>query len=147
MEANNRLIIERACAALSIAYARHVDFGEYHLFARLFSPDGYLNAGSPLHGREAIYAAMSRRPEQLRSRHVLTNVHIEVIDDEHARGISYLTLYRHIGQESLAARAIDFDAPAAVGHYSDEFVHTNEGWRIARRELEIAFRNPSKFPR
>ena len=140
-----RMMIQDACAALSIAYARHVDFAEYDECAELFADDGYLNAGGPLEGREKIRKGMHRRSAKLRSRHVLTNIHIDVLDADHARGISYLTLFRHIGEESLQSDPVEFDAPAAVGHYADDFVRTEEGWKIARRVLELAFRNSSKF--
>ena len=139
--------IERSCEALSIAYARHVDFADYDACADLFSLDGFLNAGAPLAGREAIRKGMHSRSPKLRSRHVLTNIWTQVVDAEHAYGLSYLSLYRHIGDESLAEAPVEFDAPAAVGHYADEFVSTDEGWRIAKRELHMAFRNTAKFRR
>ena len=80
---------------------------------------------------------------QLRSRHVLTNIFIDVVDADHARGISYLTLYRHVGEESLSPDPITFDGPAGVGHYEDRFVRTDHGWRFARRKLHMAFRRAS----
>jgi 3-phenylpropionate/cinnamic acid dioxygenase small subunit len=140
-----RLAIEQACKSLSIAYARHVDFRQYDKFTELFEEDAVLIAGALLSGREAIRDAMSKRSDKLRSRHVLTNIHIEVIDESHARGITYLTLYRHIGAESLEEKPIEIQGPAGVGHYTDEYVLTTAGWRIARRELEFAFQNPSAF--
>ena len=146
MQALERIEIERACEQLSIAYARHVDFKEYDRFAELFTEDGHLTAGSALDGREAIRQSMKQRSDRLRSRHVLTNIHVEVIDADHARGITYLSLYRHIGDESLADGPIHLAGPAAVGHYEDEFVRTAAGWRIARRVLRFAFRRPDAFP-
>ena len=109
----------------------------YDLFAELFTEDGHLNAGGPVDGREAIRRRMAQRPDRLRSRHVLTNIHVEVLDADHARGITYLSLYRHIGDESLGEGPIEFAGPAGVGHYEDEFVRTASGWRIARRVLRV----------
>jgi len=140
-----RLTIERACENLSIAYARHVDFRQYDKFTELFDENAVLIAGAPLNGKEAIRDAMSRRSGKLRSRHILTNIHVEVIDENHARGVTYLTLYRHIGAESLEEKPIEMQGPAGVGHYTDEYVLTGTGWRIAHRELEFAFQNPSAF--
>jgi hypothetical protein len=131
MQALERIEIERACEQLSIAYARHVDFKEYDRFAELFTEDGHLNAGGLIEGRAAIRQRMEQRPDRLRSRHVLTNIHVEVIDADHARGITYLSLYRHVGDESLAESPIELAGRAAVGHYEDEFVRTASGWRIA----------------
>jgi hypothetical protein len=134
-----------ACTALSIAYARHVDFGEYDKFVELFTEDGRLDVGFPLEGRDAIQRGMTRRPAELRSRHIITNVSIDVQSEQEAIGISYLTLYRHVGPESLDAGPIIHSDPAAVGHYEDRYSRTAAGWRIADRKLHFAFRNPAYF--
>jgi len=137
--------IERACRRLSVAYARGIDFRDYDAAADLFTEDAELDVGFPLRGREKIRRALSRRPDELRSRHVLTNIFIDVVDDANARGISYLTLYRHVGAESLQAAPIELAGPAGVGHYEDAFTLTAGGWRIARRKLHFAFRRSAAF--
>lgn len=140
-----RWMIERECEQLSVAYARYLDFRDYDQFVDLFTPEGHLDAGGPIDGRENIRLAMSKRSDKLRSRHILTNIHIDVIDENTATGISYLSLFRHWGPESLEDEPIEFDAPAAVGHYSDRFERTDKGFRFASRILSFAFRNSSKF--
>jgi len=140
----NRRDIQAECEALSIAYARAVDFRDYDAFVELFAEDGVLDVGTPLSGREAIRAAIHRRPDELRSRHVLTNIFIDVQDENTARGISYLTLYRHVGKESLLAQPVDLNGPAAVGHYEDRFVRTPEGFRFKQRRLHLAFRRADR---
>jgi hypothetical protein len=134
--------IERECEKLSIAYARHVDFKQYDEFVQLFAEDGELNTVQPVKGRENLTRAMAARPDALRSRHVLTNIYINVIDEDHAEGISYLSLYRHTGEgiagDDQSPRTIS--GPAAIGHYADKFIRTDEGWRFASRVLHFAFR-------
>ena len=141
----DNLAIERHCEKLSIAYARAIDFNDHAAFADLFAEDGVLNAGRELKGRDAIVKSLTRRPAELRSRHVLTNIFTEVISGTEARGISYLSLYRHIGPASLEATAIEFAGPAAVGHYDDRFVLTGDGWRFKQRQLHLAFRRADAF--
>jgi hypothetical protein len=143
MDDETRRIIEDECTKLSIAYARHVDFKEYDQFVGLFAQDGELNTtGKAVKGREKITKAMALRPEGLRSRHVLTNIYIKVIDEDHAEGLSYLSLYRHTGEgldvNDQSPRIIS--GPFAIGHYADRFVRTGEGWRFASRVLHFAFR-------
>ena len=138
--------IKAACTELSIAYARHVDLAEYDAFVDLFTDDAVLNLGFKLEGRAAIEKSMTKRSSELRSRHVMTNIHIEVLSATEAKGISYLTLYRHQGPESLDAAPVEFHAPAAVGHYADEYRKTDQGWKIAHRRIELAFRKPEHFP-
>ena len=62
-----------------------------------------------------------------------------------ARGISYLSLYRLIGQESLEAGPVPFTGPAAIGHYEDRFKRTDQGWRFEHRKLMLAFKNADYF--
>ena len=137
--------ISRACERLSIAYAVYLDTQRYGEFAALFGDEGVLKVSGRVEGQTAIARAMANRPATLRSRHVLTNILIEPVDQEHATGTTYLSLYRHIGEASLEARPIEPFAPAVVGHYSDQFKLTNQGWRFAYRELHLAFRNPEYF--
>jgi hypothetical protein len=143
MDDEKRRMIEHECEKLSIAYARHVDFREYEEFVRLFAEDGELNvSGQPIKGRETLTRAMAARPDGLRSRHVLTNIWIKVIDEDHAEGISYLSLYRHTGEglegDDQGPRTIS--GPSAIGHYQDRFILTDEGWRFASRVLHFVFR-------
>jgi len=143
MNGETRRVIEDECRKLSIAYARNVDFKEYDLFVKLFAPEGILNvSGTPVIGHEKLKKAMARRPDSLQSRHVLTNIYINVIDEDHAEGISYLTLYRHEGnnQRGEEEGPREIPGPAAVGHYSDTFIRTGEGWRFSSRTLHFAFR-------
>lgn len=131
--------IERACADLSIGYARAIDFRDYQALIMLFTEDGILDVGKRLDGREAIRDSLSRRPDELRSRHVISNVFIEALNEREARGISYLTLYRHNGEASLRGAPVPLRGPAAVGHYEDRFVGTAAGWQFRSRRLHLAF--------
>ena len=139
--------IEKLCEKLSISYARLLDFGQYDELAELFTIDAALNAGVLLEGRENIHLGLNKRLAKLRSRHVLTNIHTKILDEKTAKGISYLSLYRHVGDESLSSEVIEFDGPAAIGHYSDEFRLEDAVWKIHQRVLTMSFRNPKYFGR
>ena len=137
--------IERACTALCIAYARAIDFRDQDGFVALFTEDAVLDVGQALQGRAAIRESIDRRPDELRSRHVITNVFVEVLSADEARGISYLTLYRYQGEESLRYGAVPLTGPAAVGHYEDRYVRTGAAWLFRSRRLHLAFRDPEAF--
>ncbi len=145
MDEDDLARIERACTALSVAYARAIDFRDYHALVELFTDDGMLDVGRPLAGRDAIWASLQTRPDELRSRHVISNVFIDVLSRDEARGISYLTLYRHHGDESQRPEPAPLNGPAAVGHYEDRFARTAAGWRFRSRRLHLAFRDPARF--
>jgi SnoaL-like domain len=138
-----RLVIERACEQLCIEYARLVDFRDYDNFAELFAADAVLQVGRRLEGKPAIRASMLQRSEDVRSRHVITNIFIEVLDAQSARGIAYLTLYRHVGPSSARYDPIASTQPTAVGHYEDRYIRTDAGWRFKSRILHVAFRDPA----
>ncbi|MEQ8691181.1 MAG: nuclear transport factor 2 family protein [Pseudomonadales bacterium] len=133
------------CTELFNSYARHVDFAQYDQFVELFTEDAVLDLGFRLEGKAAIARSMSKRNPELRSRHVLTNIYIEELDDTHATGIAYLSLYRYTGPETATDAPVPFDSPSAVGHYTNQFRYAEGGWKISSCKLDLAFRNPNHF--
>jgi len=137
------LSIERACEKLVALYTHRVDFGEAERVAELFHEDGVWEVGDTrFEGREAVRGMLRSRQEMKgrRSRHVCTNLVIDVVDPDHATGLVYLSLYRHdfesaVPDDQLAPGG----PPVAVGQYRDRFVRTKEGWRFACRRAELAF--------
>jgi len=79
--------------------------------------------------REANTARMSR--------HVCNNLLLEVIDNDHAEGTVYLTLYRHDGEEGRKLSPLE--GTAVVGEYRDRFVRTAQGWRFEERRIFVSF--------
>ena len=137
MDELSRLVAERDCAALITRYTHLVDEGQASGVAELFTPDGvWASPEATLEGQEAIRAAFLRREQSgRRSRHVCTNVAIDVEDEGSASGLCYLTLFR-TDAEGTPARGT---APDLVGVYRDRFVRTPEGWRFSSRRTEVTF--------
>ncbi len=137
--------IRRECESLVIAYARAIDFRDYDAFVELFTEDATLHAGSKLEGKADIRESIRHRPDELRSRHVISNLYIDVQDADNARGICYLTLYRHHGVESLKFEPVPLTGPAAIGHYEDRYLRTGGAWLFTSRRLQMAFQDPASF--
>jgi hypothetical protein len=133
MDEIERLLIERDCTRLSVDYGRFVDFGQASRAAELFTEDGVceLSAGR-FEGIGQIRDFFAKRQAQagVVSRHVMTNITIDVDDADHARGLIYLTFYRVAGDPGEPA---PLGLPSYVGSYADEYRRTPEGWRIAAR--------------
>lgn len=129
---------ERACHRLVVAYTHLIDGGRAADVADLFAEDGVWSAGKIRYeGREQIRAAFAERQALDRtSRHVCTNIGIDVVDADNATGLVYLTLYRGDGPGPHPA------IPDLVGEYRDRFVRTDEGWRFATRTAAAAFERP-----
>jgi hypothetical protein len=93
-------------------------------------------ARSRFDGQDAIRAAFLRREKSgRRSRHVCTNVAVDVEDEAKATGLCYLTLYR-TDAEGTPARGT---TPDLIGVYRDRFTRTEDGWRFASRLTEVTF--------
>lgn len=140
MDDMQRMLIERACERLVTEYCHFVDHGEAAKIAGQFTENGvWANPANTLSGREAIAKSFQRRQDNTVriSRHVCSNLLINVVDESNATGVVYLTLYRHDGE--AGRRASPSDVPDVVGEYRDTFVRTAEGWRFKRREVHVSF--------
>lgn len=137
MNDTDRLLIERECERLVVAYTHLVDFGEAAKVADLFTEDGTWSApGVTMRGRDQIREGFATREDMPRmSKHVCTNLQIDVLDDRHAEGAVYLTLYRAETDAGVAP----LSGPTLIGHYRDSFVLTDKGWRFATRQTEVTF--------
>jgi hypothetical protein len=141
MDEQERLAAEQACMALITAYTHCADgFQERAGIVELFTEDGIWESDEArLEGRDDLLrffgdtASASGRT----SRHVSSNAAVRVTGPDAAEGLSYFTLYRHVGEKP---RVPDLDGqPVIVGQYTDRFVRTGDGWRIAHRRADVGF--------
>jgi uncharacterized protein (TIGR02246 family) len=107
--------------------------------ANLFTPDGvWIRLGQSLTGRENIRKAMEARPATALHLHVLSNVIVTVTDADQAEVTSCKSIYYDAAGESLD-KPIPLNGPKWVSVYTDKFMRTDEGWRIARMEGTTLF--------
>jgi len=140
MDAMERSLIERECARIVTLYCHYVDHGEAARIADLFTKDGvWSGPGVRMEGERQLRKGFQARQDNKArmSRHVCSNLLVDVIDEDNATGTVYLTLYRHDGEEGRGFSPIE--GPALVGEYRDRFVRTADGWRFAERVIESAF--------
>jgi hypothetical protein len=129
--------IELCCSKLCNQFAVFNDAGNHDDLAALFTEDGrYARPTDPdnfVSGRTAILAAFKARPKDKITRHLITNIVINVSGAKTAQGLCYVTLFT--GSTANAAEKFGFKANAAVlvGEYHDEFVLTESGWKISQR--------------
>ncbi|WP_230461397.1 nuclear transport factor 2 family protein [Sphingobium sp. CAP-1] len=129
MTEEQRRAIEQDCARLVALYANLNDAGRWPDVAALYAPDGRMARPTApddwVAGRDAILAAFLARPART-TRHVCSNIVIDVVDDTHARGESAMLLFTG-------------DAAPKVGSFNDVFVRTDAGWRFAERRGSLIF--------
>jgi hypothetical protein len=144
-----RLLAERECERLIVHYCRLVDFGNASQIADLFCEDGeWRGVDLHLRGREEIRAWFSERQQLTRrvSRHVCTNVAVDVLSQDEAESLCYLINYRHDSRDSHPQLPVPLEAPKFVGELHDRFRRTADGWRFVSRTVEVSFtrlRSPS----
>ncbi len=132
--------IRAACTELVLNYAFHRDRLQARPFAQLFTTDAQLLVlGATFVGRQAIYQRLAdtRADDQaLSTRHMMSTIRIFAEDNNHATGISYVTLYAAPAAKGIPA---EVDGFLIVGEYHDNFVRTADGWKIRRREFVPIF--------
>ena len=133
---------ELACAKLLNQFTTLNDAGRYEDMAALFAEDGRF--ASPMvpdpfvTGREAIRDSFEERRNESVSRHLLSNIVIDVIDEKSAKGSAYSFLILGM-PENNAELGIKANSSQFVGDYIVEFKKTHKGWEIAQLTAQSVF--------
>jgi hypothetical protein len=140
LSAVERIEIERACERLIHAYSRALDLGDMSAAADLFAENGSMaRPMAPnvvVEGRETIRAALLTRPKTLLTKHLATNVMIDVESRDAARGVSCLTMISTTPQEDTAPPYVS-QGPLYFGEFEDRFARVNGEWRFLERRGSI----------
>ncbi len=127
-----------AIASLIYTYAERIDAGDFTGIGELFADatltfEGFGDEVSGLEAIEALYTRSTRRYEDgtPRTKHVMTNVIIEVDDDgRSAASRSYFTVLQAV-PGALALQ------PVIAGRYRHTYTHANGAWRVATMHITI----------
>jgi hypothetical protein len=126
--------VYRDCINLVTDYAYHRDRYDAVAFSNLFTEDASLKVGNgSWDGRSNIRARIEGLDSSGSIRHLMSTIRIEPIDELHASGVSYATIY------TASAGSSSTEGFAIIGEYHDNFTLTDDGWRISKRELKSVF--------
>jgi uncharacterized protein (TIGR02246 family) len=134
------IAIERACERLVLDFAHFSDHHNPDALVSLFTPDGRMErpSGDVLVGREAILKSYRARPAGRVTRHVCTNIRITVESADRALGLTYAIVYAANANKPPDGHfGIPAEPRQLVGEFEDEFLRTEEGWRIASRRARF----------
>ncbi|HZF14632.1 MAG TPA: nuclear transport factor 2 family protein [Steroidobacteraceae bacterium] len=140
LSAAERIEIERACERLVHVYGRALDLGDLSGAADCFAVNGSMARpmapDQVIEGRETIRAALLTRPKTLLTKHLATNVMIDVEGRDAASGLSCLTM---ISTTPLADAKPPFvsKGPIYFGEFKDRYVRENGEWKFLERRGSI----------
>ena len=132
MDGLEALLIERACERVVIDSARCNDERQWAELANLYTLAGVVVRpnGQRLEGREAIEAAYAAGSPDRVTRHLCTNLRVDVDGPDAAHSTTTVLIV-------AGTRSGDSDVTYRVGEFADRFERTDEGWRIAERRASV----------
>jgi len=138
MNSSDRDSIGLACEQLVYRAARLTDQARWEDLVALFAAGGKLvrpsDPTNPLVGREAILASLRKRPPRT-TRHVLSNVLVEILSPTRAHVSSVATLFSgpvHIDKLPVALQKI------SVGEFEDDVEFVDGSWVFVERNGSMA---------
>jgi uncharacterized protein (TIGR02246 family) len=134
------LLIERACERVVVDSATFNDRREFAALADLYTDDGVVVRpnGQRIEGRAAIAAAYAAGPPDRVTRHLCSNMRVEVDAPDAARATTVVLIVS--GQRSDDPDVAFGVVPSErhmVGEFADRLVRTEDGWRIAERQATL----------
>jgi hypothetical protein len=146
LSSSERIEIERACERIVHAYSRALDLGDMSAAADFFAEKGSMarpmTPNQVIQGRESIRAALLTRPKTLLTKHLATNVMIDVVSRDEARGLSYLTMISTTPGDAVAP--FNSAGPMYFGEFKDRFVREGGEWKFLERRgsIQMKFHQP-----
>lgn len=122
-----------ALVDLASRYAHAVDSRDFERLRDVFTAAAVLDTGRGIrNGVDEVLTAMEGLRRYHATTHVLGQQLVEPTGDG-ARGITYCTAHHlTVDGDRRTDKVMHI-------HYHDEFVRTDDGWRIAARRLDIAW--------
>jgi hypothetical protein len=149
LSAAERIEIERACERLVYVYSRALDLGDMSAAADCFAQDGSMARpmmpDQVIQGRETIRASLLTRPKTLLTKHLATNVMIDVESRDSASGISYLTMISTTPPADGKPPYVS-QGPLWFGEFKDRYVRENGVWKFLERRGSIQMKFSGAAP-
>lgn len=124
------MLAEHQCERLIKRFAVLNDENVYEEMVAMFADNGrFARPSQPediITGREAILAAFKARPLRV-SRHFISNILVELQDDNHASALSYVMLY------TGATGSNESKPPYLIGRFKDRLEQIDGQWLFTER--------------
>lgn len=142
MEVVERLAIEADCTRLINQFSLYTDRFDYERAVELFVPDcTFSRADEVFEGHDGLRFVLNRRDRNRVTRHIVSNILIDVIDGNAAAGQAYALVFGHRGTLAEGEEA-PLGTPDSLVLFSGRFTRADAGWRIAKWHIGLSFRKP-----
>jgi len=149
LTAAERIEIERACERIVYEYSRALDLGDLSGAADFFAENGSMARpmapDQVIEGREVIRASLLTRPKTLLTKHLATNVMIDVESRDAASGLSYLTMIATTPPAEARPPYLS-QGPIYFGEFKDRFIRENGVWKFLERRGSIQMKFSGTAP-
>jgi ketosteroid isomerase-like protein len=119
------------------AYCTHLDARDADAFFDLFTEDMVWARTHPPglehRGKASMRGYFDERPADRLNYHLVLNPRVAVLGPDAAEGVCLLLVID--GSKNGGAIPVPMGGVSLLGEYRDVYVRTDDGWRIARREL------------
>lgn len=125
-----RILAEHQCERLIKRFAVLNDENAYDEMVGMFTDLGqFARPSQPediITGKEAILAAFKARPLRV-SRHFISNILVDIVDENNAQAISYVLLY------TAASNSTESKPPYLIGRFKDQLQRIDGEWLFSQR--------------
>jgi hypothetical protein len=130
-------------------YSRALDLGDMSAAADCFAENGSMSRpmmpDAVIQGRETIRASLLTRPKTLLTKHLATNVMVDVENRDSASGLSYLTMISTTPPADGKPPYVS-QGPLYFGEFKDKFVRENGEWKFLERRGSIQMKFSGAVP-
>ena len=130
MTPTEKMLAEHECERLIKRFAVLNDESAYDEMVGMFTESGqFARPSQPediLSGREAILAAFKARPLRI-SRHFISNILVDLVDENRASAISYVLLY------TAPSNSTESKPPYLIGRFKDQLERVEGRWLFSQR--------------
>jgi nuclear transport factor 2 (NTF2) superfamily protein len=132
--------IEHECARLIKVYCNSIDAHNVGRVVGVFAKDGVWQrpGNPPLNGHAEIRAFVEHHGVGAVSAHYVTNIVVDVVDEDHASSNAYALVFR--GSGTAGTDPLPLSLPRLVVHYQHKFVREKGQWYIKYKETRWLFR-------
>jgi hypothetical protein len=129
------------CQDVVLRFMGHFDARAWTDMEQLVTPDlVWQRPDRKISGLAHLRETLQATPDNVRVRHIITNLRPIFIRNGKIEIHSYFSVFRVTGVESDANDPVPFEGPVSVGRYCDLLVQDEGVWRISSKETHVDFR-------